>query len=187
MGRDVRIPVFYGLRTTKVWTTKAHTSLRIRTIWSALLLFTYLNISFLNMLDDFTVFMVAFKIRQKSFSWCPVFNSLLFDMCRREKIVNLSQPGIEPRSLDLQANTLSRRCKSRLLSFKRQSRLIMFHIYCSSACMQNFSQNIEVLPNLNISPLTLRKRSKGWGKTFDTAMLIYRHSVIMVFSEGCEI
>ena len=35
--------------------------------------------------------------------------------CRRAKIFYLPQPGIEPRSLDLQANTLPRRCKSRLL------------------------------------------------------------------------
>ena len=33
----------------------------------------------------------------------------------RAKIFYLLQPGIEPRSLDLQANTLPRRCKSRLL------------------------------------------------------------------------
>ena len=31
------------------------------------------------------------------------------------KYFNLTQPGIEPRSLDLQVNTLTRRCKSRLL------------------------------------------------------------------------
>ena len=35
--------------------------------------------------------------------------------CRRAKIFYLPQPGIEPRSLDLQANTLPRRCKNRLL------------------------------------------------------------------------
>ena len=35
--------------------------------------------------------------------------------CQRAKIFYLSQPGIEPRSLGLQANTLPRRCKSRLL------------------------------------------------------------------------
>ena len=35
--------------------------------------------------------------------------------CRRVKILHLSQPGIEPRSLNLQANTLPRHCKSRLL------------------------------------------------------------------------
>ena len=35
--------------------------------------------------------------------------------CRRVKILYLSQPGIEPRSLNLQANTLLRHCKSRLL------------------------------------------------------------------------
>ena len=34
---------------------------------------------------------------------------------RRAKIFYLPQPGIEPRSLDLQANTLPRRYKSRLL------------------------------------------------------------------------
>ena len=34
--------------------------------------------------------------------------------CRRVKIFYLPQPGIEPRSLDLQANTLPRRCKSQL-------------------------------------------------------------------------
>ena len=32
--------------------------------------------------------------------------------CRRAKIFYLSQPGFEPRSLDLQANTLPRRCKA---------------------------------------------------------------------------
>ena len=36
-------------------------------------------------------------------------------ICRRAKIFYLPQPGIEPRTLDLQANTLPRRCKSRLL------------------------------------------------------------------------
>ena len=35
--------------------------------------------------------------------------------CRRAIIFYLSQLGIEPRSLDLQANSLPRRCKSRLL------------------------------------------------------------------------
>ena len=35
--------------------------------------------------------------------------------CRRAKILYLSQPGIEPRSLNLQANTLPRHCKDRLL------------------------------------------------------------------------
>ena len=35
--------------------------------------------------------------------------------CRRAKIFYLSQLGIEPRSLDLQVNTLPGRCKSRLL------------------------------------------------------------------------
>ena len=34
--------------------------------------------------------------------------------CRIVKIFYLPQPGIEPRSLDLQANTLPRRCESRL-------------------------------------------------------------------------
>ena len=33
--------------------------------------------------------------------------------CRRAKIFYLLQPGIEPRSLDLKANTLPRRCKSK--------------------------------------------------------------------------
>ena len=35
--------------------------------------------------------------------------------CRKAKIFYLPQAGIEPRSLDLQANTLGRRCKSRHL------------------------------------------------------------------------
>ena len=34
---------------------------------------------------------------------------------RRAKIFYLPQPGIEPRTLDLQTNTLPHRCKSRLL------------------------------------------------------------------------
>ena len=44
--------------------------------------------------------------------------------CRRVKIIYLSQPGIEPRSLDLQANTLPRRCKSRLL--RQGSRSVLY-------------------------------------------------------------
>ena len=48
-----------------------------------------------------------------------LFQHLRFEynisLCRRAKIFYLPQPGIEPRSLDLQANTLPRRCKSRLL------------------------------------------------------------------------
>ena len=35
--------------------------------------------------------------------------------CHRAKLFYLSQPGNEPRSLDLQANTLPRHCKSQLL------------------------------------------------------------------------
>ena len=35
--------------------------------------------------------------------------------CRRANIFYLPKPGIEPRTLDLQPNTLPRRCKSRLL------------------------------------------------------------------------
>ena len=35
--------------------------------------------------------------------------------CRRAKIFYLPHPGFEPRSLDIQANILPRRCKSRLL------------------------------------------------------------------------
>ena len=44
--------------------------------------------------------------------------------CRRAKIFYLPQPGIEPRSLDLQANTLPRRCKSRLIPQDSRSVII---------------------------------------------------------------
>ena len=37
-------------------------------------------------------------------------------MCRRAKVFYLSQPEIEPRLLDLQASSLPRHCKSRLLA-----------------------------------------------------------------------
>ena len=45
--------------------------------------------------------------------------------CRRAKIFYLPQPGIEPRLLDLQANTLPRRCKSRLLP--QGSRSVLYY------------------------------------------------------------
>ena len=52
-----------------------------------------------------------------TFSSFKTFKRLHVEMtkCRRAKIFYLPQPGIEPRLLDLQANTLPRRCKSRLL------------------------------------------------------------------------
>ena len=46
--------------------------------------------------------------------------------CRRAKIFYLPQPGIEPRSLDLQANTLPRRCKSQLLPQGSRSELYIY-------------------------------------------------------------
>ena len=46
MGLDARNPVFGSLRTTQ-----AQTSLRIHADWSALLLFTYRNVSYLDMLE----------------------------------------------------------------------------------------------------------------------------------------
>ena len=42
MGRDVRKPIFGGLQTTK-----AQTSLRIRAVWSAPLLFAYYKVSYM--------------------------------------------------------------------------------------------------------------------------------------------
>ena len=45
MGLDVRKPVFDGLRKTKV-----QTSLRIRAVWSALLLFGYSKLLYLDLL-----------------------------------------------------------------------------------------------------------------------------------------
>ena len=39
------------------------------------------------------------------------------------------------------------------------------------------------MQNLNIRSLTLPKGSGGWGKFFITAMLIYRHWVIMAYRE----
>ena len=57
----------------------------------------------------------------------------------RAKIFFLSQPGIEPRSLDLQANTLPRRCKSRLLP--QGSRSVLYYIPrpCDKHAEQNTS------------------------------------------------
>ena len=66
----------------------------------------------------------------------------------------------------------------------------MFHIYCTSVCMQNFSkkywQLTELLWNLNILPFTPPKGSgpsEGWYKISFTVMLIYWHGVNMVYSE----
>ena len=53
-------------------------------------------------------------------------------LCRRAKIFYLSQPGIEPRTLDLQANTLPRRCKSRLLPQGSRSVLYTYTYYTVS-------------------------------------------------------
>ena len=49
--------------------------------------------------------------------------------CSRAKIFYLSQPGIEPRSLDLQANTLPRRCKAGFYN-----KLGVFHANQTSMC-----------------------------------------------------
>ena len=46
MGLDARKPVFDWLRTTK-----AQTSLRIRAVWSAHLLFAYWEVTYLSMLQ----------------------------------------------------------------------------------------------------------------------------------------
>ena len=46
MGFDVRKPVFGGL-----WTTQSQTSLRIRAVWSATLLFAFCKVSHVNMLQ----------------------------------------------------------------------------------------------------------------------------------------
>ena len=43
LGRDVRKPIIGGLRTTK-----AQTSLRIRTVWSAPSLFAYYKVSYID-------------------------------------------------------------------------------------------------------------------------------------------
>ena len=63
------------------------------------------------------------------FGWLPVYVIwgglyVVWGYCRRAKIFYLPQPGIEPRSLDLQANTLPRPCKSRLLP--QGSRSVLF-------------------------------------------------------------
>ena len=54
--------------------------------------------------------------------------------------------------------------------------------------MQNFSKSIDKMPkflrNLNILPLISKVGSKGVRKNFDTAMLIYKHWVTMVYSEN---
>ena len=54
------------------------------------------------------------------------------------------------------------------------------HICWASVCMRNFS---ELLRNLNILPLTPPKGSGGRGKNFIPLMLIYRHWVIITYSE----
>ena len=50
MGLDVRKSVFGGLRTTQ-----AQTRLRIRSVWSAPLLFTFWKVSYLDLLQVFSL------------------------------------------------------------------------------------------------------------------------------------
>ena len=69
----------------------------------------------------------SFPIWRPSSSWLEIVtvNSEIFTrvLCRRAEMFYLSQLGIEPRSLDLQANTLPCRCKGRL------SRSVFIHTY----------------------------------------------------------
>ena len=61
----------------------------------------------------FPIFLVTSKLETGSSAIINLIRILVH--CGRAKIFYLPQPGIEPRSLDLQVNTLPRRCKSRLL------------------------------------------------------------------------
>ena len=67
MGYDVRKPVFRGLQTTM-----AQTSLHIRAVWSAPLLFAYWKVSYLNLLQ------VKFNFLASLWSWGDWFESRSF-------------------------------------------------------------------------------------------------------------
>ena len=69
------------------------------------------------------------------------FNILIYVVER--KIFYLLQPGIKPRSLDLQANTLPSRCKSRLVS--QGSRSVL---YIPSPCYIHPLQ-FEIRPRIS--------------------------------------
>ena len=64
-------------------------------------------------------------------------------MCRRAKVFYLSQPGIKPRSLDLQTNPLPHRCKSRLLP--RGSRCVLYIPRPCDICPSNLKLSLNFL------------------------------------------
>ena len=67
--------------------------------------------------------------------------------CRRVKIFYLSHPRIEPRSLDLQANTLPRRCKSRLLPQGSRSVLYTKTLWHKHLVIDSSTDRIPIIRN----------------------------------------
>ena len=65
--------------------------------------------------------------------------------CRRAKIFYLPQPGIEPGSLDQQANTLPRRCKSRLLPQCSRSVLVYMYTFVRTVVPIKSDSDLQLL------------------------------------------
>ena len=60
----------------------------------------------------------------------------------------------------------------------------MIHIYCTFVCMRNFSKVLTTYRVIaKFKSLTPPEGSGGRGKILITVMLIYRHWVIMTYSE----
>ena len=83
--------------------------------------------------------------------------------CHRAKIFYLPQPGIEPRSLDLQANTLPCRCKSRLLP--QGSRCVCIHIYLDPVTLTSH-QLLRSYGNKATGLSLLRQRDRSCNQWF---------------------
>ena len=84
--------------------------------------------------------------------------------CRRAKIFYLPQPGIEPRTLDLQANTLPRRCKSRLLLQGNRSVLYTKTLWHTPPPIWNSSLNFLVQESREMRPreIFMHRTVIGW-------------------------
>ena len=63
---NLDLAVFQGL-----WTTKAQTSLRIRAVWSASLLFVYWKVSYQTLPKEISLFLLVSVAQQAGFSMTP--------------------------------------------------------------------------------------------------------------------
>ena len=86
-------------------------------------------------------------------------------LCRRAEIFYLSQPGVKPRSLELQANTLPLRCKSRLLPQGSRSVFIYtLTLWHTPPPIWNSSLNFLVQESSEMRPreIFMRRTVIGW-------------------------